>query len=47
MWLLRLYAPNGKGSVDVHPARVEQMKSQGWTEKKPAKIKSEKKEVKL
>ena len=39
---IKLYPPNGIGEpVIPHPAKVEQMKQNGWTEK-PAKPKTSK-----
>ena len=45
---MKMYHKNSKGSVDVHPGQIENMKSKGWTEKpKPAPIaKPQTKEVK-
>ena len=44
--MVKLYPPNGKGApVIPHPGQVENMKAQGWTERKP-ESKAKSKEVK-
>jgi len=30
---MKMYHKDSKGSVDVHPSQIENMRSKGWTEK--------------
>lgn len=40
---IELYPPGGGDPVKAHPAKVEQMKRNGWKEK-PSKVKATKEE---
>jgi len=41
---MKLYSPDGKMEINVHPSKVESMQKKGWTEEKQkkSKVKAEK-----
>ena len=43
---MKLFSPDGKISIDVHPSKVESLLNNGWKEEATKSKSSSKKEVK-
>ena len=43
---MKLFSPDGKISIDVHPSKVESLLNKGWKEEETKSKSSSKKEVK-
>jgi|TARA_A100001011_G_C14130455_1_gene765191 hypothetical protein len=43
---MKLFSPDGKISIDVHPSKVESLLNKGWKEEATKSKSSSKKEVK-
>jgi hypothetical protein len=41
---MKLFSPDGKISIEVHPAKVESLLNKGWKEEATKKIKSSSKQ---